>query len=125
MPAMKIATSVLVCAVAAYRRGLLGRGCPYARNYFPLWDGVCQEALGIISISSVRLLDARCFLWDFSETPSRAGKMQTEALPRFSLDSRNENLPEKRIHRNYALTAVPMSSRSRIADKVSVHCLPQ
>jgi hypothetical protein len=25
----------------------------------------------------------------------------------FSLDSRNENLPEKRIHRNYALTTVP------------------
>jgi hypothetical protein len=89
---------------------------PKPSNYFPLWDGVCQEALGIISISSVRLLGARCFLWDFSETPSRARKMHTEALPRFSLDSRNENLPEKRIHRNYALTTVPMSPRSRIGE---------
>ena len=35
----------------------------------------------------------------------------------FSLDSRNENLPEKRIHRNYALTTVPMSPRSRIGTK--------
>src|SRR5262249_32199810 len=32
----------------------------------------------------------------------------------FWLDSRNENLPEKRIHRNYALTTVPMSPGSRI-----------
>jgi len=86
---------------------------PKPSNYFPLWDGVYQEALGIISISSVRLLGARCFLWDFSETPSCAGKIQTEALPHFSLDSRNENLPQKRIHRNYALTTVPMSPGSR------------
>ena len=35
----------------------------------------------------------------------------------FSLDSRNENLPEKHIHRNYALTTVPMSPRSRIGTK--------
>src|SRR6516162_6146440 len=35
----------------------------------------------------------------------------------FSLDSRNENLPEKRIHRNYALTTVPMSPRLRIGTK--------
>jgi len=34
-------------------------------------------------------------------------------LPHFSIDSRNENLPEKRIHRNYALTTVPMSPGSR------------
>src|SRR6516225_11934696 len=32
----------------------------------------------------------------------------------FSLDSRNENLPEKRIHRNYALSTVTMSPGSRI-----------
>ena len=30
----------------------------------------------------------------------------------FSLDSRNENLPEKRIHRNYALTTVSMPRAS-------------
>jgi hypothetical protein len=35
----------------------------------------------------------------------------------FSLDSRNENLPEKRIHRNYALTTVPISPRSRVGTK--------
>jgi len=29
-------------------------------------------------------------------------------LAHFLLDSRNENLPEKRIHRNYALTTVSM-----------------
>src|SRR5262249_31427089 len=89
------------------------RTLPKPSNCFPLWDGVCQPALGIISISSVRFLDARCFLWDSSETPSRAGKMQTEALLHFLLDSRNENLPEKRIHRNYVLTTVSMPPQRR------------
>jgi hypothetical protein len=41
-------------------------------------------------------------------------KNSTEALPHFSLDSRNKNLPEKHIHQNYALTTVPMSPRSCI-----------
>jgi hypothetical protein len=47
--------------------------------------------------------------------------MQTKALPHFSLDSRNKNLPEKRIHRNYALTTVPMSPAIAHRDEVSIH----
>jgi hypothetical protein len=57
------------------------------------------------------------------EAPSRVGKIQTDAPPHFSLDSRNENLPEKRIHRNYALTTVPMSPGSRIGQGVRAFLL--
>src|SRR5262249_46248830 len=58
---------------------------PKPSNCFPLWDGVCQTAPDIISISSARFLDARYFLWDSSETSSRVGKIQTEAYRIFRL----------------------------------------
>src|SRR5262249_52108123 len=51
------------------------------------------------------------------------GKIQTEALPHFPLDSCNENVPEKRIPRNYALTTAPMSP-VRALGKVSAHAYP-
>jgi hypothetical protein len=54
---------------------------------------------------------------------ARWKKMLPEALPHFPLDSRNENLPEKRIHRNYALTTArcPVQASS----KTSAHFRPR
>src|SRR6516162_11611938 len=43
---------------------------------------------------------------DKSADTRRHGRLFSRPL-HFSLDSRNENLPKKRIHRNYALTTVP------------------
>ena len=68
---------------------LIGAGCvvvvvlTHVAEAFKLLPimGWGLPALGIISISSVRFLDARCFHWDFLGTSSRTGKIQTEALP--------------------------------------------
>jgi hypothetical protein len=50
------------------------RTLPKPSGCFPLWDGVCQVAPAIISISSAPFLDARYFRWDSLGTPWRGAK---------------------------------------------------